>query len=98
MFRSCWPILISSSLFSLGAYTAMSRVRLIFSLFLFGFLFAGSCAAQQSSGQIVEQSVVPVRQVAVMDFDSRAVADNANAIYGSRQDLGKRVSQLLGEK
>lgn len=74
-------------------------VRLTFSLLF----FAASCAAQQASSTIIEQtliekSVVPVRLVAVMDFDHRSVEENATSIYGSRQDIGKGVSRLLAEK
>lgn len=69
-------------------------VRLILPLFL----FAVSCVAQQTASPSIEQFVIPVRSVAVMDFDHRAVVENANAIYGSQQDIGQGVSKLLAEK
>jgi curli biogenesis system outer membrane secretion channel CsgG len=78
----------------------MSRmVRLIFPLFL----FAASCTAQLAASRPIEQafiekSVVPVRLVAVMDFDNRAVEQSAASIYSSQQDIGKGMSRLLAEK
>jgi curli biogenesis system outer membrane secretion channel CsgG len=40
----------------------------------------------------------PKRLVAVLDFDSRAVDDNAAALYGSSHEVGRGMAALLTEK
>jgi curli biogenesis system outer membrane secretion channel CsgG len=64
----------------------MSRmIRLICSLLL----LAVSCAAQQAQ---------PKKLVAVLDFDYGTVQSYVSAIYGSNQDVGKGITDMLVEK
>jgi curli biogenesis system outer membrane secretion channel CsgG len=64
----------------------MSRmIRLICSLLL----LAASCAAQQAP---------PKKLVAVLDFDYGTVQSYVSAIYGSNQDVGKGITDMLVEK
>lgn len=64
----------------------MSRmIRLICSLLL----LAASCAAQQTP---------PKKLVAVLDFDYGTVQSYVSAIYGSNQDVGKGITDMLVEK
>jgi curli biogenesis system outer membrane secretion channel CsgG len=62
-------------------------IRLICSLFL----LAVSCAAQQAPSQ-------PKKLVAVLDFDYGTVQSYVSAIYGSNQDVGKGITDMLVEK
>src|SRR5215831_12054451 len=63
----------------------MSRmIRLIGSLFL----LAVTCAAQ-TSGK---------KRVAVLDFDYGTVQSYVSSIYGSNQDVGKGITDMLVEK
>jgi curli biogenesis system outer membrane secretion channel CsgG len=64
----------------------MSRsIRLVCTLFL----LAAACAAQQSQ---------PKKLVAVLDFDYGTVQSYVSSIYGSNQDVGKGITDMLVEK
>jgi curli biogenesis system outer membrane secretion channel CsgG len=66
----------------------MSRtIRLICSLLL----LAVSCAAQQTPAQ-------PKKLVAVLDFDYGTVQSYVSSIYGTNQDVGKGITDMLVEK
>src|SRR5262245_40251730 len=66
----------------------MSRmIRLICSLLL----LAASCAAQQTPAKTK-------KLVAVLDFDYGTVQSYVSAIYGSNQDVGKGITDMLVEK
>jgi curli biogenesis system outer membrane secretion channel CsgG len=56
------------------------------------FLLAVACAAQQTP------SSQPKKLVAVLDFDYGTVQSYVSSIYGSNQDVGKGITDMLVEK
>src|SRR5437762_5154412 len=66
----------------------MSRsVRLVCTLFF----LTVTCVAQQTPSQ-------PKKLVAVLDFDYGTVQSYVSSIYGSNQDVGKGITDMLVEK
>src|SRR5246500_130717 len=80
------PLLVTVSTNEFKELSAMSRVSVVWALIL---VLASACVAQQTLSK---------KRLAILNFEYGTVQSSVAAIFGSDQDVGKGISDLLVQK
>src|ERR1700756_2548684 len=80
------PLLVTVSTNEFKELSAMSRVSVVWALIL---VLASACVAQQTPSK---------KRLAILNFEYGTVQSSVAAIFGSDQDVGKGISDLLVQK